>query len=235
VIDVDLIFALPGQTEETLLSDIETAFSSGATQISTYPFIDFTFTDNKYTPMPEKTKKRLLWAINEYCASTGKERTSVWAFAKKNTKKYTSVTRDNFLGFGISAATLLQKQFRINTFSINAYIDRINNNMLPVSLTLHFTLRQRIVYYLFWSFYGLKANKTQFKNIFGTDLNKLFSFVLTLGKTFRLLEEDEDNYTLTEKGSYYYHLIEQKYTNAYIDKMWNISGKIDFPEKIVLR
>jgi oxygen-independent coproporphyrinogen-3 oxidase len=235
VIDVDLIFALPGQTEEILLSDIETAFSSGATQISTYPFIDFTFSNNKYKPLSEKYKKRLLEAINQYCIATNKERTSVWTFALKNTQKYSSVTRDNFLGFGISATTLLHKQFKINTFSIEAYIERIKNNRLPTSLTLHFSFRQRVVYYLFWRLYGIKINKMQFRNFFGIDLYKIYPFELFLGKILGLLKEDENNYFLTEKGAYYYHLIEQKYTNAYIDKMWNISRNVDFPDEIVLR
>ena len=75
----------------------------------------------------------------------------------------------------------------------------------------------------------------QFKNFFGTDLQKIYSFELYLGKILGLLKEDESNYSLTEKGTYYYHLIEQKYTNAYIDKMWNILQKIDFPNEIVLR
>jgi coproporphyrinogen III oxidase-like Fe-S oxidoreductase len=47
-VDVDLIFAIPGQTEEMLIEDVSTAFSLGATQVSTYPFIDFTFADNDY-------------------------------------------------------------------------------------------------------------------------------------------------------------------------------------------
>jgi oxygen-independent coproporphyrinogen-3 oxidase len=81
----------------------------------------------------------------------------------------------------------------------------------------------------------MKVNKTQFKNFFGIDLHKLYSFEVYLGKILGLLKEDENNYFLTEKGAYYYHLIEQKYTNAYIDKMWNILREIDFPNEIVLR
>ena len=113
VIDVDLIFAIPGQTKDILLKDIETAFSSGATQISTYPFIDFTFACNKYKPLSEKNKKQLLEVINNYCKFTDKIRTSVWTFAKKGTGKYSSITRDNFLGFGVSATTLLSDIFKI--------------------------------------------------------------------------------------------------------------------------
>ena len=148
VVDVDLIFALPKQTEELLLSDIEKAFLLGATQISTYPFIDFTFANNTYKPMPEKEKKKMLQSISDYCKRIGKERNAVWTFAQINTGRYSSVTRDSFLGFGVSAATLLSREFKINTFSIDGYLNRIKNNLLPTSLTLDFTLRQRAVYHL---------------------------------------------------------------------------------------
>jgi oxygen-independent coproporphyrinogen-3 oxidase len=235
VIDVDLIFAIPGQTEEILLQDMETAFRSGATQISTYPFIDFTFADNKYKPLPEREKKKLLRGINEYCKSSGKNRTSVWTFAKKDTEKYSSVTRDSFLGFGVSATTLLRKEFKINTFSIDAYIDKINNNVIPTSLTLHFTLRQRAVYFVFWSVYGMKIDSARFKAMIGLPPEKLFSGELWLGKKIGLLKEHDGDYYLTDRGAYYYHFIEQVYTTAYIDKMWNVLRKIDFPEMIVLR
>ncbi len=40
-IDVDLIFGIEGQTQKDLENDFITAFESGATQVSTYPFIDF--------------------------------------------------------------------------------------------------------------------------------------------------------------------------------------------------
>ncbi|MBP1744985.1 MAG: hypothetical protein H6Q58_1963, partial [Firmicutes bacterium] len=43
------------------------------------------------------------------------------------------------------------------------------------------------------------------------------------------------DYELTEKGAYYYHYIEQAYTTAYIDRMWNISRNEPFPEKIILK
>jgi len=99
VIDVDLIFGIPKQTVPSLINDIALAFQYGATQVSTYPFIDFTFANNMYKPMPEKVKKKMLAAIGEYTAMNNIERTSVWTFAKKGSKKYSSITRDSFLGF----------------------------------------------------------------------------------------------------------------------------------------
>lgn len=236
VIDVDLIFAIPNQTESILLDDIKKAFESGATQISTYPFIDFTFANNKYKPLSEKEKKKMLKSIANYCEKTGRQRTSVWTFSKHNTGKYSSITRDNFLGFGVSATTLLKEQFKINTFSIEGYIERVEKNNLPTSLTLYFSLRQRAVYYLFWSAYSMRINTDKFEAFFNIPLSKLFRFELWLCKALGFVKnQKEEEYILTDRGAYYYHYIEQAYTTAYIDKMWNISRNIAFPESIILK
>jgi oxygen-independent coproporphyrinogen-3 oxidase len=45
-IDVDLIFGIPGQTPKDLREDMIKAAEYGATQISTYPFIEFTYANN---------------------------------------------------------------------------------------------------------------------------------------------------------------------------------------------
>ncbi len=234
VVDVDLIFAIPGQTDEILAEDIKTAFDNGATQVSTYPFIDFTFADNKYKPMCEGVKKAMLTKLSEFCSSIGVERTSVWTFAKRGTDKYSSVTRDSFLGFGVSSTTLLKDKFKINTFSIEEYINRINESQLPTSLTLNFTKRQRAVYYMFWSSYSMKIYPEKFKKIVGEPLAKLYGLEIYLAEKTGILTKEGNMYKLTDKGAIIYHDIEQVYTTAYIDKMWNISRNTPFPEKIVM-
>lgn len=234
VIDVDLIFAIPGQTEEMLESDIRTAFTYGATQVSTYPFIDFTYTNNKNKPLSKKVKKKMLKHLEVVSNELGLDRTSVWTFAKKNTNKYSSVTRDNFLGFGTSATTLLKDTFKINTFSVEDYINRVDNNELPTSLTLDFTLRQRAVYYLFWSSYGMDINISNYKNLLGKSLRSMYGFEMLIAKLFGYIKKTKYGYRLTSKGIFIYHDIEQKYTHAYIDKMWNISRVTPFPKEIKL-
>jgi len=235
VVDVDLIFAIPSQTDEIIANDIKIAFDNGATQISTYPFIDFTFANNEYKPMPEHTKKRMLKALSEYCERIGVNRTSVWTFAKHNTNKYSSVTRDTFLGFGVSATTLLKDSFKINTFSIEEYIKRTEENNLPTSLTLAFTIRQRAVYYLFWSAYAMRIFPNKFEKLVGKPLNKMFGFEFWILEKLGLVHKKDEQYILTNKAAYYYHYIEQTYTTAYIDKMWNVSRKIAFPKEIILK
>lgn len=233
-VDVDLIFAIPGQTTEILINDIEMAFENGATQVSTYPFIDFTFANNPHKPLPEKDKKRMLADIANFAKKNGYKRTSVWTFAKANTTKYSSITRDNFLGFGVSATTLLKDQFKINTFSIEEYVKRTANNHLPTSLTLRFSLRQRMTYYLFWGAYSMRISPKEFKKFFNKNIYGYFFAELLMTRILGFAKKDGEAFCLTDRGAYYYHYIEQAYTTAYIDKMWNISRVTPFPDKIVL-
>ena len=128
VVDVDLIFGIPGQREGDLVRDFKTAAENGATQISAYPFIEFSYARLKNKPLDRRQKKKMLESLVDASKKLGYIRTSIWTFSRGDSLKYSSVTRDNFIGFGPSAATLLKDIFKINTFSISEYIKYLNNN-----------------------------------------------------------------------------------------------------------
>lgn len=233
-ISMDFIFALPGQTFEDLKNDIDTAFQYGANHIAIYPFIDFTFTSSTVRPLPKKEKRVLLDRITAYCLDQGYVRTSVWTFSGEKQAVYSSMTRDNFLGFGCSAATLLKDQFKINTFSVEAYISRILAGQLPTSLTLRFTLRQRMVYYLFWTAYSTQVDRADFEKFFGVSLEKMYGLELAAARLLGFVTRQGNVYRMTAKGAFYYHYYENFYTLSYIDKMWGIMRKEAFPKRIEL-
>ena len=233
-VSMDFIFALPGQTFEDLKADVDTAFASGANHIAIYPFIGFTFTSSKVKALPKKEKRQLLDRITRYCLEKGYQRSSIWTFSSEKQAGYSSMTRDNFLGFGCSATTLLKKQFKINTFSVDAYCNRINEGKLPTSLTIRFTKRQRMVYYLFWTAYSTKVDVRDFERFFGVPLRKMYGFELWLAKRLGFVTEKNGVYEMTLRGAFYYHYYENFYTLSYIDKMWGIMRKEAFPEEIEL-
>ncbi|MBO7398067.1 MAG: radical SAM protein [Clostridia bacterium] len=233
-VSMDFIFALPGQTFDDLKSDIDTAFGNGANHIAIYPFIDFTFTSSSVKAMPKKEKRLLLDAITRYCAEQGYTRSSIWTFSNEREARYSSMTRENFLGFGCSATTLLKDTFKINTFSVEEYCGRLDRGELPTSLTLRFTLRQRMVYYLFWTAYSTRIDGEEFEKFFGVPLKKMYGMEMNLAKLLGFATEENGTYTMTPKGAFYYHYYENFYTLAYIDKMWGIMRKEAFPEKIEL-
>lgn len=233
-VSMDFIFALPHQTAEDLKTDIETAFASGANHIAVYPFIDFSFTDSKIKAMKKREKRRLLDEITVFCESKGYRRDSIWTFSNSDTAKYSSMTRDNFLGFGCSATTLLKDQFKINTFSLDEYMGRIDSGELPTSLTIRFTQRQRMVYYLFWTAYSTEIDPESFRNFFGVSLEKMYGRELRLAEKLGFVTQRGGIYKMTMKGAFYYHYYENFYTLSYIDKMWGTMREEPFPLKMKL-
>ncbi|MDO5417894.1 MAG: radical SAM protein [Lachnospiraceae bacterium] len=229
-VSMDFIFALPGQTIDDLTADIELAFSNGANHIAIYPFIDFTFTDSKVAAMGKKEKRRLLDEVTRYCREKGYARDSIWTFSKDGCAKYSSMTRENFLGFGCSAATLLMDQFKVNTFSTEEYEKRIRQKKLPTSLTTRFTRRQRMIYYLFWAAYSTRVNPKEFEGFFGVPLKRMYGPELWLAERLGFAKQVDGVYEMTGKGAFYYHYYENYYTLSYIDQMWGTMRKEAFPE-----
>lgn len=233
-VSMDFIFALPGQTFEDLKGDLDAAFTIGANHVAIYPFIDFTFTSSKVEPLPKKKKRKLLDDITSYLLSNGCVRDSIWTFSKEKQARYSSMTRDNFLGFGCSATTLLKEQFKINTFDVKEYCQRINSQELATSLTTRFSLRQRMIYYLFWMAYSMRINAQEFERFFGVPLQKMYGFEMMLARLMRFVKKTNEGYELTLKGAFYYHYYENYYTLSYIDKMWGIMRKEAFPKHLEL-
>lgn len=231
-VSMDFIFALPNQTCEDIKSDVDIAFRNGANHVAIYPFIDFSFTKSEVKSMPKKQKKQLLDQITAYFKQQGYYRDSIWTFSNKKEAKYSSMTRDNFLGFGCSATTLLKNQFKINTFSVDEYCKRINGGELPTSLTIRFSLRQRMVYYLFWTLYSMQLDERKFERFFGVPLKRMYGFEFWLAQKLGFLTKENNIYSMTTKGAFYYHYYEQFYTLSYIDKMWGIMRNEAFPKYI---
>ena len=132
--------------------------------------------------MRKNEKRHLLNEITEYFRSIGCYRDSIWTFAKSRTHKYSSMTRDNFIGFGCSATSLLKDQFRINTFSIEEYCKRIDHGLFPTALHCDFSIRQRMIYWLFWRAYTMKIVIADFENFFGVPLKKAFGAELKIAR-----------------------------------------------------
>ncbi len=233
-VSADLIFALPDQTFEDLKYDIDKVFDIGANHVAAYPFIDFTFTKSNVKAMSKKKKRALMDQMTRYFEEKGCYRSSIWTFSTDSDAKYSSMTRDNFLGFGCSATTLLKDQFKINTFFVDEYCRRIENKTLPTSLTLRFRKRQRMVYYLFWTAYGTRVPVKDFEEFFGVPLKKAYGFEIWVAKLLGFIKEEDGALVMTLKGAFYYHYYENFYTLAYIDKMWGLMRKEAFPKSMIL-
>ena len=233
-VSMDFIFALPDQTVEDLKADISRAFECGANHVAIYPFIDFSFANNTLKPMTKNQKHRLLDAITDWCSEKGYRRDSIWTFSNDKSAKYSSMTRENFLGFGCSATTLLRSQFKVNTFSVKEYARCINEGKLATSLTINFSQRKRMCYWLFWTLYTTRLDPKDFQKFFGKKLEYKYGMEFALARLLGFLQKENGIYTLTKKGCFYYHHYENFYTLSYIDKMWGLMRTTPFPDGMKL-
>lgn len=233
-IDVDLIFGIPGQSGEELRADFLRAAGEGATQISTYPFIDFSYARNRRKPLGRRGKRRLLSTLLETAEEAGFVRTSVWTFGRKGRPRYSSVTRDNFVGFGPSATSLGRDHFKVNTFSVDAYAACVGEGRLPTALKMPFSARSRGLYWLFWNCYNGEISASVYRELFGRSLRRDFGASLAAGTALGVLARSGDVWSLTGHGSYLFHLVEQAYTHQYIDKTWRHSMRTPWPDALYL-
>lgn len=237
-INIDLMFALPGQTVKEVILDLKKAINSGVNQVTLYPLFTFPYsTVGKYlnlkrVKMPNIiTRKSMYYAIHDFCINNGFKRVSVWGFIRNDVPRYSSVTRDNYIGFGAGAGSHISKTFYLNTFSVKEYIKNCFNEKLPVALKMDFTDSMTRYYWLYWRFYDTYIPKGQLFELFGKN-DKNIKLLLWLINILKLGEEDTENIFLSKRGAFWLHLIQNYFVLNYIDKIWSVAMKKPWPDEI---
>lgn len=237
-INIDLMFALPGQTVREVVLDLKKAINSGVGQITLYPLFTFPYsTVGKYlnlksVKMPNIiTRKSMYYTIHNFCTDNDFKRVSVWGFIRDDVPRYSSVTRDNYIGFGAGAGSHIPKAFYLNTFSVKEYIKSCLNNKLPVALKMDFTDSMNRYYWLYWRLYDTYIPKKQLFELFSKK-DKNIQLLLWLIRTFKLGKEDTEKVCLSERGAFWLHLVQNYFVLNYINKIWSIAMKEPWPNEI---
>ena len=239
-VNIDLMFALPGQGIDNLKYDLERAIGSGVNQVTTYPLFTFPYTAiGKYlrlknVKMPDIMERRkLYYFIHEYFKEKDFDRVSVWGFKKGSMPRYSSVTRDNYIGLGAGAGSHLPDGFYLNTFSVEEYINRCSSGEFPTALHMRFNKQMQDYFWLYWRLYDTRISKECLSRVFqGKDrkLTGLFNLTNLLGLTI----EDGNDIKLSLKGAFWIHLMQNYFSLNYINKVWTVAMSQPFPESIVL-
>ncbi|MFH1584234.1 MAG: coproporphyrinogen-III oxidase family protein [Actinomycetota bacterium] len=237
-INIDLMFSLPGQTVKEVILDLKKAINSGVNQVTLYPLFTFPYsTVGKYlnlkrVKMPNIiTRKSMYYAIHDFCIDNGFKRVSVWGFIRNDVYRYSSVTRDNYIGFGAGAGSHISKTFYLNTFSVKEYIKTCFNEKLPVALKMDFTDSMTRYYWLYWRFYDTYIPKGQLFELFGKN-DKNIQLLLWLINILKLGKEDAENIFLSKRGAFWLHLIQNYFVLNYINKIWSVAMKKPWPNEI---
>jgi len=236
-VNVDLMFALPGQTIEDVLGDLNEVLKIGANQVTTYPLFTFPYSSvGRYlkirrVKMPNIFRRRKMYKeIHNFFTQNGYQRVSVWGFKKGNSPRYSSVTRDTYIGIGAGAGSRLPDVFYLNTFSVKDYIEATSTGRLPIALTMDMTPKLRRYYWLYWRFYDTYIDSQQLRETFRKDVKLKIIFIHA--KLLGLIKEKQNQIELTERGAFYIHLLQNYFILNYIDRVWSAAMKESWPDKI---
>jgi coproporphyrinogen III oxidase-like Fe-S oxidoreductase len=235
-LNFDLMFALPGQTKNEVLADLQKAFDAGADQVTLYPLFTFPYSGaGKYMKLKKVklpnlfTRREMYRAIHDFCQGKGYYRVSVWGFKRGDGPRFSSVTRDLYIGLGAGAGSHIPGAFYFNTFSVEEYIETSSSKKLPIALKMGLTDSISRYYWLYWRFYDTYIPKKQFSDLFKSDrkIHKLLWIANKLG----LCNETEDQISLTEPGSFWIHLIQNYYILNYINRVWTVATEQPWPRE----
>jgi len=241
-INIDMMFALPGQSEEDLLEDIKDAIALNPDQITCYPLFAFPYSEIaeykkiKSVKSPSVFKRRrMYYLIYDILLKEGYHRCSVWSFRKNpEMGKYSSVTRERYMGFGASAGSYHEKDFTLNTFSVSEYISSIKERGHASALKAVFTKRMAILYDFYWRLYDTYIPKKRVLETFSYSVqeDKELYLIMMILKIFGWAKEEKDGYSLTRSGSLWVHFIQNMFSLRSINKIWSEGKKNAWPERI---
>ncbi len=240
-VNLDFIFALPHQTYKEVEEAGKELVGMGIDQVATYPLFYFPYTRFgkeivKHSPgIPTLIKRRrMLRILEEIFYDSGFERSSVWAFTRKGIDKYCSVTVPLYLGLGASGGTYLNDIFYINTFNVAEYVKCIENEMMPVALSLDLTDPMKMAGWLYWRIYETQFSKADFFQRFGVNFDMQYGKYMRWLAHLGLLKDDGQQIRLTDKGSYWLHAFEDVFSIDYISKLWGNSSSDPWPDQVIL-
>jgi coproporphyrinogen III oxidase-like Fe-S oxidoreductase len=207
-LNVDLIFNIPIQTRESLKKDLDIIDDLLPEQVTFYPLmsaaavesalenslgnLDYRKEKNFYFMILERMKK-------DYTGSTA------WCFSRGSSMidEYV-IVYDKYVGAGSGAFGYFNDCIYANTFSVQEYIDRINDHQFPIARVKKFTKKENMYYFLLMKLFGLSVNRKAFREKFGESLDNLLWKEIALLKISGAIKESGDVIEPTDRGRYYW-------------------------------
>jgi oxygen-independent coproporphyrinogen-3 oxidase len=158
-------------------------------------------------------------------------RTSVWSFTRPGIAPYSTVTHEDYLGFGAGAASNLGGVFCFNTFSVPDYVACAKPR---AALVLQAGERLRRLHWFYWAIYRTRIESARYRALFGVDIRQDFGALLTVLCAAGLARRDANGWLLTEPGAIWVHRLQSLFSLSYIDTLWQHCQEHPWPQQVLL-
>jgi coproporphyrinogen III oxidase-like Fe-S oxidoreductase len=240
-VNVDVMFALPGQTYQEIEETGHQLVALGVDQVAAYPLFRFPYTPlgkiakTRHHVLFQSLKRRkMLGIFEDIFYQAGYERSSVWAFTRRGVPRYCSVTVPLYVGLGASGGTYLNDVFYLNTFGAAEYIKALEEDRTPIALSLALSERMQRAGWLYWRIYETQFDKAGYHERFGESIDSTYGGYLRFLGRLGFLKDDGKRVVLSDRGSFWLHACEDIVSIDYISKLWGTSKRDLWPEKVVL-
>ena len=240
-VNVDVIFALPGQTYREIEETGQELVKLGVDQVAAYPLFRFPYTsmgmtngERNHVILRSLKRRRMLAIFEHIFYEAGYDRTSAWAFTRRGVPRYCSVTVPLYVGLGASGGSYLRDVFYLNTFRSAEYIRALADRRTPIALSVDLSDRMQRAGWLYWRIYETRFSKADYRERFGESIEDRYGRHLRFLQMLGFLKVDGERIVLSDRGSFWLHACEDILSIDYISKLWGAAKRDQWPEKVIL-
>jgi coproporphyrinogen III oxidase-like Fe-S oxidoreductase len=207
-LNIDMIFNFPSQTAEKLQIDIDLVKQTGANQATFYPLMA--------SPAVRESLKRTVGKV-DYARearfyrqiseqmSDSFQPASAWTFSRTGGGMIDEyiVDYEDYVGLGSGAFSFLEGALYVNTFSLQAYGERIAESKTAALQMRRFTKSDRMRYRFLMALFGMRLDKRKFVADFGVSIERGLAIEMAFMRSAGAFAVDNaDEIILSSTGRY---------------------------------
>ena len=228
-LNVDLIFNIPVQTEQSLQRDLEMIETLLPEQVTLYPLMASPAVRatlrRQVGPLSFRREKRFYHLLRARLAQRYRSAT-VWCFSRQASlvDEYI-INYDRYVGVGSGAFGYFNDAIYINSFNIPEYIELATQQQFPVTRVRRFSRRETIAYYVLMQLFGLQLSDSAFCQRFGCSYRQALAPLLPLLKAAGAVSEQDGCLHLTDRGRYWWLMAMREFFVA-VDTMRDVCREL---------
>lgn len=212
-VNVDLMLAIPTQTETELIESVQKVIDLNPKHISLYSLIleegtelEKLISDGKYELLSEELERKMYWETKKLLELNDYKHYEISNFSKKGFESKHNRdcwNQEEYIGFGLAAHSYYNEMRFANIDSLEVYINNIKNNNFEKNIDIN-EIQDKPAKMREFMLIGLRqidgVKISDFERKFR--INPLFYFRFEISRLTDedLIEVDLDNIKLTEKG-----------------------------------
>ena len=215
-LNVDMIFNFPQQTREMLEQDLSTLVGLGVDQITYYPLMSSTQTQEALSRdlggAPDHARTREFYTRVTEVLTAHYTASTAWCFSRHDAAidEY-AVNVDEYAGLGSGSIGHLGRTAYANTFDIAEYIRQVNQGRLPLAAKRDFTLRERLGYDFLMKLFGLSLDLDSLKAKHGVNVYRHLWAEILFFRLINGLNKRGNMLLLTKRGRYFWFLMMREF------------------------